>query len=86
MGTIRVTSSEFQQAFRALSDEARREPVVIAKHGHDSLVVMAAEEWESLKRNERRVGLTVELFQEWVEAVRRANVPDEFAHLDPELE
>lgn len=86
MGTIRVTSTEFEQAFRALSDEARREPVVITKHGRDSLVVMAAEEWERLKRNEQRVGLTAELSQEWVEAVRRAKVPDEFARLDSELE
>lgn len=81
----RVSASQFQQSFGALSDQARREPVVITKHGRDSLVVMAAEEWQRLKRRDRRVGLTEELPEEWVEAVREAKVPDEFAHLDAEL-
>ncbi len=85
METIRVTSSEFQQAFGALSDKARHEPVVITKHGRDSLVVMAAEEWERLRRRDRRAGLTTELPEEWVAAVRLAKVPEEFAHLDAEL-
>ena len=33
MEPTKVTSSEFQQAFGALSDKARHEPVVITKHG-----------------------------------------------------
>jgi PHD/YefM family antitoxin component YafN of YafNO toxin-antitoxin module len=68
-----------------LSDKARHEPVVITKHGRDSLVVMAAEEWARLKRRDRRVGLAAELPEEWVEAVRSAKVPDEFARLDTDL-
>jgi prevent-host-death family protein len=76
MGGKRVTASEFQQAFGALSDKARHEPVVITKHGRDSLVVMAAEEWERLKRRDRQVGLTTQLPQEWIEAVQNAHVPD----------
>jgi prevent-host-death family protein len=85
METTRVTSSEFQHAFGALSDKARHGPVVITKHGRDSLVVMSAEEWERLRRRDRRVGLTTELGEEWTEAVRGAEVPAEFAHLDAEL-
>ena len=85
METTRVTASEFQQAFGALSDKARHVPEVITKHGRDSLVVMAAEEWERLRRRDRRVGLTTELSEEWAEAIRHARVPDEFAPLDAEL-
>lgn len=85
MQTTRVTASEFQQAFGALSDKARHEPAVITKHGRDSLVVMPVEEWERLKRRDRRVSLTSELPEEWIEAVRDAKVPDEFAALDDEL-
>jgi prevent-host-death family protein len=85
MQTTRVTASEFQQSFGALSDKARREPVIITKHGHDSLVVMPVEEWERLKRRDRRAGVTADLPEEWIEAVRNAKVPDEFAHLDDEL-
>lgn len=81
----RVTASEFQNAFGLLSDKARHEPVVITKHGRDSLVVMPIEEWERLKRRDRRVGLTAELPEEWVDAIRSAEVPGEFAHLDDEL-
>ncbi|MGA2488544.1 MAG: type II toxin-antitoxin system prevent-host-death family antitoxin [Roseiarcus sp.] len=85
MELTKVTASEFQQAFGMLSDKARHEPVVITKHGRDSLVVMAAEEWARLKRRDRRVGLAAELPEEWVEAVRSAKVPDEFARLDTDL-
>ena len=85
MQPTKVTASEFQQAFGTLSDKARHEPVIITKHGRDSLVVMSAEEWARLKRRDRQVGLTAELPEEWIEAVRSAKVPDEFAHLDAEL-
>jgi prevent-host-death family protein len=85
MEPTKVTASEFQQAFGMLSDKARHEPVVITKHGRDSLVVMSAEEWARLKRRDRQVGLTTELPDEWVEAVRSAKVPEEFASLDADL-
>ena len=85
MEPTKVTASEFQQGFGMLSDKARHEPIVITKHGRDSLVVMAAEEWMRLKRRDRRVGLTAELPEEWVDAVRNAKVPEEFAHLDADL-
>jgi prevent-host-death family protein len=85
MPASRVTASEFQNAFGMLSDKARHEPVVITKHGRDSLVVMPVEEWERLKRRDRQVGLTSELSDEWVDAIRGAAVPAEFAHLDAEL-
>jgi prevent-host-death family protein len=82
---IRVTSSQFQQSFGALSDKARYEPVVITKHGHPSLVVMAMEEWERLKRRDRRVGPISALPQEWADVLQEARVPDEYAHLDAEV-
>lgn len=85
MENTRVTASQFQQAFGTLSDKARHEPVVITKHGRPSLVIMSAEEWERLKRRDRRVGLTGALAEEWHEAVRQAKVPDEYAHLDAEV-
>lgn len=85
MQTTKVTASEFQQSFGMLSDRARHEPVVITKHGRDSLVVMSADEWARLKRRDRQVGLTTELPEEWMDAIRQAKVPEEYAHLDAEL-
>jgi prevent-host-death family protein len=83
--SIQVTASEFQQSFGEVSAKAAREPVTITRHGKPHLVVMAAEEFERLKRRDRKVGLTVDLSDEWAEAVRQAKVPDEYAYLDEEL-
>ena len=91
MEMVRMTEAELQQGFRALADRARREAVTITTpdgttpDGRDELVVLSAEEYARLKRRDRRVGLTEELPEEWVEAVRNAKVPDEFAALDAEL-
>jgi prevent-host-death family protein len=85
MDSTRVSASEFQQSFGALSDKARHEPVIITKHGRDSLVVMSAEEWERLRRHDRRVGLTENLSDEWIAAIRESKVPDEFAARDAKL-
>lgn len=85
MQITRVSASEFQQAFGALSDKARQEPVVITKHGRDSLVVMSADEWRRLRRRDRQVGLTTELPGKWIEAVRNAKVPEEFAPLNSDM-
>jgi hypothetical protein len=45
----RSRAREFRSAFGILGHKARREPVIVTKHGRDPLVVMAAEEWERLK-------------------------------------
>jgi prevent-host-death family protein len=86
MDSSRVTESEFQQAFDAVTEEARRTPVTITKDGRDHLVVVSAEEFARLKRRDRQVGLVADLPEEWVEAVRQAKVPDGFAHLNSELD
>jgi len=86
MDMVRIPEAELQKGFRALADRARREPVAITTDdGRDELVVLSAEEYARLKRRDRRVGLAEDLPNEWVEAVRSANVPDEFAGLDAEL-
>ena len=81
-----TTASEFQQAFGAYTAKALREPVTITKHGRPQLVIMAAEEFERLKRRDRTVGLVEDLPDEWIEAIREARVPEEYAHLDELLE
>jgi PHD/YefM family antitoxin component YafN of YafNO toxin-antitoxin module len=85
METARVRASEFLKAFGALRRSTRREPVIMMEQGQDDLGVMSAEECERLRRRDRRVGLTSELLEEWLEAARQAKVPDEFAELDDEL-
>jgi prevent-host-death family protein len=85
MDTIRVTENEFQQAVSTLTEKALHEPVTVTREGRDHVVVLSADEYARLKRRDRRVGLAAELPEEWVDAVRNAKVPDEFAHLNSEL-
>ena len=86
MDTTRVSETEFQRAFDELAEQALRQAVTITKDGRDHLVVVSADEYARLKRRDRRVGLAADLPEEWVDAVRQAKVPDEFAHLDAELD
>jgi prevent-host-death family protein len=71
---VRVTSSEFQRSFGKLSDKALKEEVAITKQGRDHLVLMSADEYARLKRRDRKVGLAGELSDEWLDAVRDAQV------------
>src|SRR5262249_24420056 len=86
MDSTRVTESEFQRAFGTVAEQGRRAPVTITKDGRDHLVVVSAEEFARLKRRDRQVGLAADLPEEWVEAVRQAKVPEEFSHLNSELD
>ena len=80
-----VTSAEFQRNLGLYQDKALAEPVTITKNGRERLVLLSVEEYQRLKRRDRRVGLTSELSDEWIEAVSRAKMSDEYAHLDEEL-
>ena len=76
---VRVTASEFQRSFGKLSDRALRETVAITKQGRDHLVLVSAEEYARLKRRDRKVGLAGELSEEWLSAVRAAEVATQAA-------
>jgi prevent-host-death family protein len=81
----RVTASEFQKSFGALSDKALQGPVAITKQGRDHLVVLSAEEYARLKRRDRIVHAAGDLPDEWLDAVREAKMPPGHEHLDAEL-
>ena len=81
----RVTASEFQKAFGALSDKALQGPVAITKQGRDHLVVLSAEEYARLKRRDRIVHAAGDLPDEWLEAVQKAKMPRGLEHLNAEL-
>ncbi len=72
---VRVTASEFQRSFGALSDKALTEAVAITKQGRDHLVLVSAEEYARLKKRDRKDGLAGQLPNEWVAAVRNAEGP-----------
>jgi prevent-host-death family protein len=82
---VRVTTADFIKHYGRLADRALSEPVTITKNGHDRLVVLSAEEYERLKRRDRRVVRAGDLTDEEIALIARAEVPAEHAHPDGEL-
>lgn len=48
-----ISASEAQKRFGELVDTARREPVMVQRHGHDVVILIASEEYRRLRRLER---------------------------------
>ena len=82
---MKVTTADFIKHYGRLADRALSEPLTITKNGHDRLVLLSAEEYERLKRRNRRVVRAGELADEEVALIAKADVPAEHAHLDDEL-
>jgi prevent-host-death family protein len=58
---LTVSAAEFQRHFGRYQDEALKQPVSITRNGRDRLVVLAVEEYQRLKRRDRRVVRTEDL-------------------------
>jgi prevent-host-death family protein len=83
---MKVSSAEFQKKFDSLSDQALTEPLTtITRNGRDELVLLSVEEYERLKRRDRRVVLLEDFTDEEMELIAEAEVPAEYAYLDAEL-
>jgi prevent-host-death family protein len=82
---VTVTSADFQRNIGRYQDEALRKPVAITKNGRTRTVLISAEEYERLKRRDRRAITAGEVSERQIAALREAKVPDRFADLDAEL-
>ena len=82
---MRVSSAEFLKNYGHLTDKALSEPLIISRNGRDRLVVLSVEEYQRLKRRDRRVLSVEEFTPEEIAALEKAEVPSEYAHLDEEL-
>jgi len=78
----RTTAMEFQRNFGAFQHQAQREPVEITRHGRRELVLMSADHYDWLIAAARRTYRTADAAQVVVDAVRRAEMDPEHAHLD----
>jgi prevent-host-death family protein len=85
MHDMKVSSAEFQKKFDILSDKALTEPVTITSEGRDRLVLLSIEEYERLKRRDRRVVRLEDFTDEEMALIADSEVPAEHAHLDAEL-
>jgi prevent-host-death family protein len=82
---ITVTSADFQRNIGLYQDEALRKAVAITKNGRPRTVLISAEEYERLRRRDRRAIAAGEVSERQIAALRGAKTPDEYAHLDAEL-
>jgi prevent-host-death family protein len=77
-----TSALEFQRNFGEYQHAARREPVEITRHGRRELVLMSADHYDWLVATARRSHRTAEAAEVVVDAVRRAEMDPEHAHLD----
>lgn len=69
-GLVRtVTSKEALRHWKEVTDKALREPVVITAHGRPRHVLLAYEDYERLRDQERRPYLTAELPADLADAI-----------------
>jgi prevent-host-death family protein len=73
---------EFQRKFGEFQHKAQREPVEITRHGRRDLVLMSAEHYDWLTAAARRTYRTEDAASVVIEAVMRAEMEPEMAHLD----
>ena len=85
MRNMRISSADLQKQFGTVADKALREPVTITRNGRDRLVLMSVEEYERLKRRDRRVVRLEDFTDEEMALIAAADVPAERAYLDAEL-
>jgi prevent-host-death family protein len=77
-----TSAVEFQRNFGEYQHAARREPVEITRHGRRELVLMSADHYDWLVAAARRSHRTADAPDVVLDAVRRAEMDSEHAHLD----
>lgn len=83
---VTVTAAEFQRNIERYQDEALRKPIAITRNGGARTVLLSVEEYQRLKRRDRRVLTADDWTEEDLDKLRSEKVPDEYAHLDAELD
>ena len=82
---MRISSAEFLENFEKLTNQALAEPVTITCNGQDRLVLLSIEQYERLKRHNRRTYAIEDMSPEQLAALEKAEVPAEYAYLNTEL-
>ena len=83
---VKVSSAEFQKNIGRYQDIALTEPVMVTRNGRERTVLISAEEYQRLKRRDRRVMTLDDFTDEDIAAIERAEPPPESAQFDHEVE
>jgi PHD/YefM family antitoxin component YafN of YafNO toxin-antitoxin module len=82
---LKVSSAEFIKNYGALTDKALQEPVTITRNGRDRLVLLSSEEYDRLRRSDRRAIRIEDLSDEEMEEIYQSKMSEEFQYLNDEL-
>lgn len=83
---MKVSTAEFIKNYGTLADKALTEPITITKNGRDRFVMVNVEEFERLKRRDRRVIPVSEFTDEEIAIIEKQAMEPGYEHLDAELE
>jgi len=70
-----VTASNVQKNFGAYHDQALSEPVHVTKYGRETVVILSAREFHSMKQAQRRSLSASDLTDADLSAIRAAKMP-----------
>lgn len=82
---MRVTSAEFIKKYGSVTDAALSEPVTITRNGRPRLVLISADEYERLKRRDRRVVSIEDITDEDLKLIEDSRMEAGHEELDEEL-
>ena len=82
---FKVSSAEFQKNIGRYQDLALTQPVTVTRNGRERTVLISAEEYQRLKRRDRKVMQLSDFTDEDIAAIERAAAPDEASHFDSEV-
>lgn len=82
---MKVSSADFIKNYGTLADKALQEPVTITRNGRDRLVLISSEEYERMRRRDRRVIRVEDMSDEEIEEIMQQRVPEEYDYLNEEL-
>jgi len=83
---LNFSARDLQRRSGEIQDAALREPITITRNGRARLVMLSVEEYERLKRRDRRVFLAEELSEEEIAAIASAEPSPEAERHNHELE
>ncbi|HRD74671.1 MAG TPA: type II toxin-antitoxin system Phd/YefM family antitoxin [Hyphomicrobiaceae bacterium] len=82
---MKATAAEVGKNFGLFADKALVEPVVVTKYGRDHLVILSADEYARLKRQDRRVYRAHEVPEDILAAIEATEPPPESEAVEREL-
>lgn len=83
---IKVSSAEFQRNIGRYQDLALTQPVAVTRNGRERTVMISTEEYNRLKRRDRQVLRLEDFTDEMIEAIEKAEPPEEASQYDHEYQ